>query len=384
MQDPDRIDYQETPDVTEVHAPTKREFSEPSANVTPIPMWLTGVCAGVMVWAGTYFGIFHGGLSGKIFNEYESSPQELFPIATKATGAGAGGPAAVQTLAEQGKAVYANCVACHQPTGSGVPGQFPPLVKSEWVTGSEKRLVALLLKGIQGPMTVEGKTYNGAMPAWDKTLSDKKIAAVASYIRANWGNQAAEISEGKVTAARNEFADRTAPWTEAELLAIPADATLADAGGGAAPAPGAPAATAPAATAPAGDQMAEGKAGYMQVCMACHQPTGMGLPPAFPPLVKTDYVNGDPKRLAAMILKGVSGPLTVDGKQYVGMMPGQELMLTDKKLAAILTYVRGSFGNSSPPVAPEIVAAARKEFAERKTPWTEAELMNFGGTAPAQ
>lgn len=382
MQDPDRIDYHESPDISEVHAPTKREFSEPSANVTPLPMWLTGVCAAVMVWAGTYFGVFHGGLSGMVYNEYESDPGKLFAIPVKKGAAAAAGPAATQSLVDQGKAVYSNCAACHQPTGLGVAGVYPPLAKSEWVTGSEKRLVAVLLKGLQGAVTVEGKTYNGAMPAWEKTLSEKKIAAVASYIRASFGNQAPEISEAKVAAAKKEFAAQVAPYTEAEIMAIPADATLPDAAGGAKPETTTGTAPAASGAAPAGDQMADGKAAYTQVCMVCHQGTGLGLPPAFPPLAKTEYVTGDPKRFAAIVLKGVSGPITVDGKQFVGVMPPQEAALTDKKIAAILTYVRGSFGNTSPPVAVDVVASARKEFLDRKTPWTEAELKNLSGAAP--
>jgi mono/diheme cytochrome c family protein len=384
---PDRVDYQETPDVTEVHASIQREHSEPSARVTPIPLWLTGVCAAVMVWAGTYFGIFHGGLSGNVFNEYDSSPGVLFPIPVK-PGATAGAAASTQTLAEQGKAVFGNCVACHQATGLGVAGQFPPLVKSEWVLGSEKRLVAILLKGLQGPITVLGAkaTYAGNMIAWETTLSDKKIAAVASYIRSQWGNAAPEISEAKVKAARQEFAAQKAQWTEAELLQIPADATLPDAAGAAAPAAPGAASAAPVAAAAAGpgDQLADGKAGYMLICVACHQPTGMGLPMVFPPLTKSEYVNGDPKRFAAMILKGNAPPMTVDGKLYAASpMPGQEAVLTDKKIAAIMTYVRANFGNNSPAVSPDVVAAARKEFADRKTPWTEAELKAWGSGTPA-
>jgi hypothetical protein len=84
-----------------------------------------------------------------------------------------------------------------------------------------------------------------------------------------------------------------------------------------------------------------------------------------------------------MILKGVAGPMTVDGKLYNNAMPAQEAMLSDVKIASILTYVRASFGNSSPPVSPEVVAEARKEHAARTTPWTEAELKAFGAAAPA-
>ena len=374
---PERIDYNETPDVTEVHAAVKREHGDPGADVTPMPLWLTAVCGFAIAWAGAYLGVFHGGFSPTVFDENKSSPVLLFPAPVKA-GAGTADAGAQQTLAQIGKGVYGNCQTCHQPTGAGIPNQFPPLAGSEWVNGSEKRVVAILLKGIQGPITVEGKTFNGAMPAWEKTLSDKKIAGAASYIRSEFGNKSPEISEAKVAAARKEFAAQVAPWTEAELKQIPEDATLPDAAGAAAPAaPGAApaaAANAPAAPAASGDQMALGKASYMTICIACHQPTGLGLPLVFPPLTKSPYANGSPERFASIILKGNIGPFTVDGKPFNNVMPGQEALLDDNKIAAIMTFVRANFENKAPPVAPEVVAAARKKYADRKTPWTQAEL----------
>ncbi len=123
------------------------------------------------------------------------------------------------------------------------------------------------------------------------------------------------------------------------------------------------------------DQMAAGKAVYMTICFACHQATGMGLPSVFPPLAKSEYVNGNPERFAAMILKGNLPPMTVDGKVYAASpMPAQEAVLSDEKIAAVMTYVRGSFGNNSPAVSADVVAAARKKLVDRKTSWTEAEL----------
>ena len=401
---PDRIDYQETPDITEVHAAVEREKPEPSAETTPMPLWLTGLCALATVWAGIYFGIFNGGLSGNVYNEYESSPAVLFPLPPKAGGKAEAGAAAVQTLAQQGKAVYAQCVTCHGPGGLGAPSQFPPLAKSEWVTGSEKRLIAILLKGLTGPITIGGaqQSYSGNMVGWETTLSPKKIAAVASYIRAEWGNAAPEISEAKVVAAKKEFAGKTGQYTEAELLQIPADATLPDDAAPAAPA-GAPAAAAPApsaapataivpgaAPAPAAGAppakpaavppaeaaalIAKGKMQYMMICVACHQPNGMGLAPVFPPLTKSPYVSGSPERFAAIILKGNVGPFTIEGKPYNMLMPGQEANLSDEKIAQVMSFVRSTFGNSAPPVAPEVVAVARAKFAARKEPWTQSEL----------
>jgi mono/diheme cytochrome c family protein len=122
------------------------------------------------------------------------------------------------------------------------------------------------------------------------------------------------------------------------------------------------------------DQAELGKTVYMTVCVACHQPTGLGLPPVFPTLSKTEYVSGSPERFAAMILKGVMGPITVNGQQFSNIMPPQEALLTDEKIAAAITYVRSNFGNTSPAVSAAVVAAARKKFADKKTSWTEAEL----------
>ena len=124
----------------------------------------------------------------------------------------------------------------------------------------------------------------------------------------------------------------------------------------------------------AADQVTEGKKNYMMICIACHQPTGMGLPAVFPPLTKSPYVNGSPERFAAIILKGNAGPFTVDGKPFNQIMPAQEAALTDEKIAAVMTFVRANFGNTSGPVTAAVVAEARKKFADRKTPWTQAEL----------
>jgi cytochrome c553 len=107
--------------------------------------------------------------------------------------------------------VYGQCVGCHGGTGLGVPSQFPPLVGSPFVLKGEKRLIAILLKGITGPLTVEGKPFNNTMPPWEAALSDKKIAAVASFIRQEWGNKAGEISEAKVKRRRRSSVRKPVP-----------------------------------------------------------------------------------------------------------------------------------------------------------------------------
>ncbi len=121
-------------------------------------------------------------------------------------------------------------------------------------------------------------------------------------------------------------------------------------------------------------QLAEGKGLYMTICIACHQPTGMGLPPVFPSLVKSDYVNGSPERLTAMVLKGINPPFKYKDITYAVPMIPQEAVLTDDKIASVLTFVRASFENSAAPVTGAFVSDTRKKFIDRKTPWTQAEL----------
>jgi mono/diheme cytochrome c family protein len=132
-----------------------------------------------------------------------------------------------------------------------------------------------------------------------------------------------------------------------------------------------------------------GKSMYLQTCLACHQINGMGLPGAFPPLAKTEYVSGDNRRLVAIVLKGISGLITVDGKIYAtGMVQPDTTfpqLKDDKNVADVLNYVRTNFGNEAKDaITPEFVAEVRKEFAERKIQWTEAELKNFPAKGAAK
>ena len=142
------------------------------------------------------------------------------------------------TPADKGKKIFsANCATCHQPTGLGVAGQYPPLAGSEYVNGGTRRLGMILLKGLQGPLTVKGAHYGSAvMQPWEKTLTDEKIADVLTYIRQDWGNTAGPVAPEGIAALRKELAGRAESWTEADLQAVPAEADLP---GGAPAAPGA-------------------------------------------------------------------------------------------------------------------------------------------------
>jgi cytochrome c oxidase subunit 2 len=120
----------------------------------------------------------------------------------------AAAPAAVAAadpaaLAKQGEAIYTSrCAGCHQATGAGIPGVFPPLAGAEQVNGDDKDLAKILVHGLNGPIKVKGTDYNGAMPAFGGQLSDEEIAAVATYVRSQWGNNGKPLMPDVVKAAR--------------------------------------------------------------------------------------------------------------------------------------------------------------------------------------
>ena len=91
-----------------------------------------------------------------------------------------------------------NCSACHNANGSGQSGVFPPLAGNPMVTGSPDKVIAAVKNGLTGQTTVNGKSYNGSMPAWKSKLSDAEIADVITYIRSSWGNKADAVTEAQV------------------------------------------------------------------------------------------------------------------------------------------------------------------------------------------
>ena len=142
--------------------------------------------------------------------------------------------------------------------------------------------------------------------------------------------------------------------------------------------------TAEVAAAGADDLMAKGEAVFLANCSACHQPTGVGLPGAFPPLAESDFLKGDRKQVMSAAMFGLSGPITVNGVEYNGVMPSLG-HLPDEDLAAALTYVFGSWGNNGAAVSVEEVAALRIELGqedraagERHPGATEGELTYEG------
>jgi mono/diheme cytochrome c family protein len=103
---------------------------------------------------------------------------------------------------EAGAKLYETyCVACHQRDGRGDGSRFPSLVSTRWVSGNPNRLITLVLNGLQGEIEVEGKKFNGVMPA-HAFLTDDQVSQLLTYLRQNFGNHAAAIRPADVAEAR--------------------------------------------------------------------------------------------------------------------------------------------------------------------------------------
>ena len=183
----------------------EREKLDPGEGMRPLPWVVTLLLGAMLMWGAFYIVVTPtGGLSSN------GDQRTLSLLEPKTASSGAS--------QIDGKQLYiGKCAACHQATGLGLAGVFPPLAASEWVVESPVTLTHILLHGIQGKMTVKGVSYQGLMPAWN-TLSDAEIAAVASYIRSDWGNNAAPITEDDVKKQRELTKARTAPYKNEEEI----------------------------------------------------------------------------------------------------------------------------------------------------------------------
>ncbi|PTY06601.1 cytochrome C [Opitutaceae bacterium EW11] len=197
--------------IQDVHAILAREKPEPHEGYSPMPLFVLGFVSAIIFIGAIYIVRHRAGFDPLAYDErYDPSM-----AATNAA------PVKVDPIAE-GKKLFMTCAACHQPTGQGVPGVFPPLVKSEWVNGSEDRVIRILLNGLSGPVKVEGNTYNNAMPAFGPGgygWSDEKISYILTYVRQEWGNTGAPITPEKVAEIRKAVGQRK-PWAAEELEAI--------------------------------------------------------------------------------------------------------------------------------------------------------------------
>lgn len=187
------------PDIDSTANAQARENEEPEERIRPMPL-----LAELVVLAMVVFGVVY-----LLMSDPPGDPL----LGDRRTVADLAGPApAAPGAAVDGKALFAaHCVACHQATGKGLPGVFPPLDGSEWVHGNERVLANILLHGVQGEIDVEGTKYNGAMPAFAQ-LSDGELAGLATYIRSSWSNQSSEVKAALFETERKAGSARTTPF----------------------------------------------------------------------------------------------------------------------------------------------------------------------------
>ncbi|MES2695412.1 MAG: cytochrome c [Verrucomicrobiota bacterium] len=215
-----RVDQAAVTDASLLAAHEKLLGTQPDekARYKLMPLNLLFLFSGLIFFGGTYLGRFSGHFHPAVFNENSPPP--------KVQKAGEKAPKTEQQMYELGKATYAQvCIACHQATGQGLPPAFPPLAGSEWVQGSEDRLIRIILHGLMGPIKVKGVEYGIApMPATGPgsgyNLSTERVAAVATFVRKEWGNTAGPVTEEKVIAVRDQTSGHAA-WTAADLEKIP-------------------------------------------------------------------------------------------------------------------------------------------------------------------
>jgi mono/diheme cytochrome c family protein len=187
-----------------------RENPEPHEEQNFPSLLLLFLCSVLIFGSALYFQRYSGTFSPLVYNEE-----------VQGSGVAAGTATAVVDPVVMGKRLFVqNCVTCHEVTGLGKPGIYPPLAGSEWVNGNEEAIVRILIHGLGGPVVVNGATFNGAMPSFGPLGSnwkDEKIAYVLTYVRQEWGNKAPPVTAETVARIRASIVARGKAWTAEEL-----------------------------------------------------------------------------------------------------------------------------------------------------------------------
>jgi mono/diheme cytochrome c family protein len=176
-----------------------------------LPIGILFMLSGLVLFSGTYLNRYAVHYNGLIYDENAK-------IVT-----GEAATAKVDPLVLGKIQFMAVCITCHQANGQGIPGTYPPLAGSEWVKGPSARVIRIVLYGLKGDVHVEGHDFNAAaMPVFGQVAgsaynwSDEKIAAVLTYVRHEWGNDADPVTADEVVAVHKAVGDRK-EMTEPEL-----------------------------------------------------------------------------------------------------------------------------------------------------------------------
>lgn len=270
----------------------------------------------------------------------------------------------IEQLISQGEEIYsANCAACHGPDGQG-GGEYPALAGNEFLTGDPAQAIEVVHNG------------RGAMPAFGEQLSNEEIAAVLSYERNSWGNEAeaitpdqvAQVAEGGEAGETTEVEATPTPAEEAETQAEPgptAEGTPEE--GTEDEETDKPSETETPVSGEAADPeqlVTIGEGIYQSYCAACHQPDGQGVQarergvaPIYPPLAGNPFVTAeDPNAVTLTVLTGRAG------------MPRFRDMLENEQIAAVVSYIRNAWDNDASTVSTQEVEQILQSFLDRPEP----------------
>ena len=263
------------------------------------------------------------------YAQWLDEQHELLAKAAEAEKASLNASVSMDELMTLGETTYvAYCAACHQVSGLGLPPAFPALKGSAIATGSVDGHITTVFNGIAGT----------GMQGYGKQLSLKQIAAVVTYERNAWGNntgdavQAADVQAAVAAAAGSMQAttDEESQVSEVAKEVIPAEDLSKEY--------------------TKDELMKMGEQVYMTACVACHQASGSGLPPAFPALKGGPIVLGD---------VAVHIDIVVNGSKKNPSMVAFGSQLTKTQIAAVVTYERNAWGNDTGDVVqPAAVDAA--------------------------
>lgn len=227
--DSSRPDLEEAINVAQTHgvvlednAAVARERRVRENGLEPVSLWVIVSSAFVLLVAG---GVLSTG--GSLFNYGEFRAENY--VQQLAPGGGDSGPITmpvIDAFSKNGAKIYAaKCQGCHQPNGMGDGANFPPLGNSEWVTGDTQHLAMIIMNGVKGEITVDGRVWNSAM-APQMPLSAVELASVMTYVRNSFGNEtgdvvSAEMAEAALSLYKERAAGAALPpqMTEAELKA---------------------------------------------------------------------------------------------------------------------------------------------------------------------
>ena len=199
----------------ETAAPVERD--EPVAGPSAVPIWLILLLGLLLYWGMNYVNDHGGWFNAQVYEPFRSYEEVAQCHPHNPEG----------DYLALGEATFkASCIACHQANGAGKEGQFPPLAGSDWLLApSATRIGRIVLRGLNGSLRVEanGKlvNLNAAMAPLGDSYDDEHLAAALTYVRQQWGNNAAKITPEEIKAIRAAVGSHPGPFTPDELLQIP-------------------------------------------------------------------------------------------------------------------------------------------------------------------